>query len=79
MARFDRGVNYYTICNLDINVPFPEDEVKCRWCPFLAHFDSVDRDRCTLTNEILYSREFTGYKCPLTIISDNVKQEDMNE
>lgn len=76
MARFDKGVGWYTICNLDINISFPEDEVKCRHCPFMVHYDSVDRDKCTLTDEILYTREFRGMKCPLTIIN-TTKVEDI--
>ncbi len=67
MGRFDKGIGYYTTCNLNLDVSFPEDEVKCKWCPFITHYDSIDRDRCTLTSEILYSREYIGQKCPLTI------------
>jgi len=78
MGQFDKGVQYYTVCNLDINVYFPEDQVKCEYCPFLMHQDSVNRDRCTLTNEILFTREFTGRDCPLTIIND-VKSEETEE
>ena len=77
-GKFDRGVTRYTMCNLDINIPFPEDEVKCRWCPFIKHYDNIDRDRCSLTDEILYTREFTGLKCPLTIIND-VEVEELKE
>lgn len=79
MAKFfDKGVTKYTICNLDINISFPEDEVKCRWCPFLKHLESLDRDRCGITEEILYTREFTGYKCPLTILNE-VETEEMKK
>lgn len=61
-----------------MNVSFPEDEVKCRWCPFLRHYNELERDRCALTDEILYSREFTGIKCPLTIIN-TIKTEDIDK
>ena len=76
MARFDSGVGWYTICNLDINVSFPEDQVMCKWCPFLVHYDSLSRDKCSITNEIIYSREFVGQKCPMTILN-TTKVEDM--
>ena len=46
VGRFDRGVSYYTDCKLEMMVHFPEDEVKCRWCPFLRHYDNIDRDKC---------------------------------
>ena len=45
MSRFDKGVTSYTVCNLDMNIYFPEDEIKCKWCPFVSHYDSLDRDR----------------------------------
>lgn len=64
------------MCNLDINIYFPEDEVKCKWCPFMTHYDSVDRDKCSMTSEILFTREFTGQRCPLTILN-NVESEEM--
>lgn len=76
--RFDQGINSYTVCNLDINIYFPEDEVKCKHCPFLVHYDSIDRDRCTLTQEILHTREFTGLRCPLTILNQ-VEAEELKQ
>lgn len=75
MSKFDSGVKYYTYCNLNMNVHFPEDEVKCRWCPFLKHYDNLDRDRCGLTDEIIYTREFMGVNCPLTIINEEKTEE----
>lgn len=78
MGRFDNGVTRYTTCNLDINIYFPEDEVKCKWCPFLRHYDSLDRDNCQITHETIYTREFTGLKCPLTILNET-NSEDVTE
>ena len=69
MGRFDKGVASYTFATTEVQVAFPEDEVKCRWCPFLSHYDSLDRDKCQLTHEIIFTREFTGNRCPLTIIN----------
>lgn len=74
-GRFDKGVTYYTVANLDWNVFFPEDEVKCRWCPFLKHYDGMDRDKCGLTEEILVSKEIIGRMCPLVIINDVSEEE----
>lgn len=76
-GKFDKGVTRYTVCNLDWNIYFPEDEFRCRWCPFITHLDSLDRDRCSLTYEILYSKEFIGRKCPLKVINENVEGEDL--
>lgn len=78
MGKFDRGVDSYTFAEVTIEVAFPEDEVKCKWCRFLRHYDGIDRDKCGLTEEILYSRELIGYNCPLTIIN-NVKVEEMEK
>ena len=76
MGRFDRGVTSYTFAECTIQVAFPEDEVKCKWCPFIKHYDSIDRDKCSLTEEILFSKEIIGHKCPLTIIN-NVDTEEL--
>ena len=78
MGRFDRGVSSYTVASLDMNVFFPEDEIKCKWCRFVQHYDSLDRDKCGLTNEILFSREIIGQQCPLTIINQ-VKTEELKQ
>ena len=78
MGRFDRGVSSYTFAECTIQISFPEDEVKCKWCPMLKHYDSIDRDRCELTNDILYSRELIGQHCPLTILN-NVNAEEMDK
>ena len=78
MGRFDKGVTSYTFAEVNVLVCFPEDDVKCQWCPFLKHYDTINRDRCELTNEILYSREIIGYKCPLTILNE-VKAEEIEK
>lgn len=77
-GRFDKGVSFYTVAECEIQVNFPEKSVACQWCPFLKHYDNIDRDRCQLTDEILFSREFIGQRCPLTIINE-VKVEDMKK
>lgn len=70
MPKFDKGVSYYTIADLSMQISFPEDEVKCKWCKFLKHYDSMNRDKCGLTDDILYSTELRGLNCPLVIIND---------
>ena len=77
MARqFDSGVMNYTVAQCELTVYFPEEEVKCQWCPLIRHNDGLNRDRCGLTDEIIVSREIRGRKCPLTIIN-KVKSEDI--
>lgn len=69
LAKFDKGVLNYSIATAEITVAFPEDDICCRWCPFVKHYESIDRDRCIITNDILYSRQIIGYNCPLTVIN----------
>lgn len=76
MGRFDQGVSSYTFAEGIVEVAFPEDEVKCKWCKFMTHNDGLNRDKCFLTGEILFSRELIGQKCPLTVINE-VKTEDL--
>lgn len=76
MGRFDQGVSSYTFSEGIVEVAFPEDEVKCKWCKFMTHNDGLNRDKCFLTGEILFSRELIGQKCPLTVINE-VKTEDL--
>lgn len=78
MGRFDRGVKYYTVAECEIQVNFPEDAVQCQWCPFIRHYDGLNRDKCSLTEEILISREIIGMKCPLTILN-SVDTEDLKK
>ena len=70
LGKFDKGVSKYSVATADVTVYFPESDVSCGWCPFLKHYDSIDRDRCLLTNDILYSRQTVGYRCPLTVINE---------
>ena len=78
MGKFDKGVRFYTFAETTIQIGFPEDEVKCKWCKFLKHYDNLDRDRCVLTEDILYTRELRGLNCPLVILND-VETEELNK
>ena len=78
MGKFDKGVMFYTFAEATIQIGFPEDEVKCKWCPFIKHYDSLDRDKCGLTEDILFTREIRGHNCPLTILND-VRSEELDK
>lgn len=69
LGRFDKGVTSYTFAECTITVSFPEEEHKCRWCRFLTHNDGLDRDKCFLTGDIIYSKEMVGINCPLVILN----------
>lgn len=64
MKNFDRGVAYFTKATVEIG--FPENDVVCHWCPFLASDYKLDREMCKKTGEILLApKHQIGYYCPL--------------
>ena len=78
MGRFDKGVSYYTFAEANIQMAFPEDEVKCKWCKFVRHYDGLNRDKCPFTDEVLVSLELVGWHCPFTVIN-SVKTEEIEK
>ncbi|MEG2575775.1 MAG: hypothetical protein RSA41_07065 [Christensenella sp.] len=66
---FEKGVRFYTKGTVVLEVPFPEDEVYCRWCPWCRSERESSRHRCALTNEILYTLDFRSDGCPIEIPS----------
>lgn len=76
--KFDKGVLFYTFAEATIQISFPEDEVCCHWCPFIKHYDGLDRDKCSLTEDILFSKETRGRNCPLVIIN-SVETEELDK
>ena len=65
MARFDKGILWYTTAIANIAVAFPEDDIKCRWCRFLRADEANNRHFCRLTDDVLYSIEIIADSCPL--------------
>ena len=65
MARFDNGILWYTTAIAHIAVHFPEDDIKCRWCPHLRSDEANGRHFCRLTSDIVYSTEIIAETCPL--------------
>lgn len=64
MKDFSRGVSYYTKAAVEIG--FPENDVCCHWCPFLAADYKLDREMCKKTGEVLLApKHQIGYYCPL--------------
>lgn len=62
MARFDRGVAYYT--QMVVPVHFPEDAVICRYCQVMRSIDGGTRHMCMATGEILYNIDSRPEGCP---------------
>lgn len=70
MSRFDKGISYYTVGTATIAVPFPEDEVACRWCKFLRPDTDCGRFFCRLTDDVVYGIAKIADTCPLTFKED---------
>lgn len=65
MKNFAKGVTYYTHATA-ANIPFPEDDICCRWCPLMGIELKTDREYCKMTGELLVApRDMVGYRCPL--------------
>ena len=64
MKDFSRGVSYYT--QGTVAVAFPEDDICCRWCPFMGMELKIDRAYCKKTGEYLVNPNFDiGWDCPI--------------
>lgn len=70
MKDFVNGVSYYTKASVEIG--FPEDDVCCHWCPFLANDYKLDRCICKKTGEVLIApKHDIGFMCPLNFTKEN--------
>jgi hypothetical protein len=76
MNRFDKGIPWYTKATACIDVYFPEDEIKCRYCPFVKFLDGTNQHRCRLNDKILYSIEIIGRDCPLVFNGEVEESEE---
>lgn len=73
MARgFDKGVQYYT--HGTVEIPFPEDQVCCRWCPLMRADAGGARHLCVVTGLILADIDSRPDECPVTV---NKAKEDV--
>ena len=60
------GVSYYTTGVASIAVHFPENLVKCQYCPYLKHEEWAKRYECRITQErILWPFDGVGNDCLL--------------
>lgn len=67
VKQFENGITHFTKAQAIVDVCFPEDEVRCHWCPFCRSEENLERYWCRLTNEMIYN-PFSlrrGDKCPL--------------
>lgn len=76
MGRFDSGVMYYTVGHAQTEVHFPEDDVKCQWCPFLRADANGIRHKCGLTGNIIYGPGVLDARCPLIFSTRDAKAKE---
>ena len=67
MARFDKGISFYTKGKAIIDVSFPEDYICCQYCKFCRTESDLKRFWCRLTGEMIYDPfgPHRGYDCPI--------------
>lgn len=75
MPRFDTGVRYYTLGHVEMDVPFPEDAVCCRYCPFLRADAGGVRHKCVLTGRVVYGLDWRPEECPIIIKEEDVTHD----
>lgn len=65
--EFKGGVTYFTKGILSIPVFFPEDKVKCCYCPFCRSEGDLKRFWCRAANEMIYNPFYAGLPefCPI--------------
>lgn len=61
------GVTHYTKARVEFDIFFPNDLTSCFYCPLCIR-DTVGRDKCSLTREIIpFSHTERGQNCPAVI------------
>ena len=71
MARFDKGVDYYTIGKVTFEVAFPEDAVCCRYCEWIRKTDDFGRFYCALNHKMVYGLDYQPETCPVVMETDD--------
>lgn len=66
---FDKGVSYYTHGTATIDIYFPENDVRCVWCPFCRSESDLGRFWCRLVNRMVYNPNYAELPefCPIKI------------
>lgn len=64
--EFPQGVRFYTSGTARVRIHFPEQSVRCQYCPFCRSEKELERYWCRLTNEMLYDPfNLIGGDCPI--------------
>ncbi len=80
MAKFENGIRFYTTATAIVTVHFPENEVKCAYCPWCRSENELKRFWCRINNEMIYDPflPILPKRCPLRFEADEngVLKED---
>lgn len=75
MARFDKGVKWYTSGIAHVSVHFPEDAVCCKYCSFCRAESELGRYWCRLLNSMVYAPNSGVLEnCPI-VLGENKESE----
>ncbi len=74
VARFDNGISWYTVGSVSLKIAFPEDDIKCKWCPHLRADEANGRHFCRLTGSVLYSINILADDCPIDSFVETKKE-----
>lgn len=69
------GVTWYSYGYATVTVPFPEDKVCCRYCPYMRSDAGGVRQKCCLTGDVLYRLDMRGAHCPVVISKEGNTDE----
>lgn len=76
--NFEKGVDYYTHGTASVDIYFPEDDVRCVWCPFCRSEAELRRFWCRLVNRMVYNPNCAELPefCPITINKEAEKEKE---
>ena len=61
-----KGAQYFTQGTLWYTLSFPEDKVRCQYCPCCRYEEALKRYSCRLTGEwLVYPFQCVGRQCPI--------------
>lgn len=67
-GRYDTGVKFYTRGKIPVN--FPENDVKCRFCPMWYTTNEGGQNRCRATGRVLFGLDYVPDFCPVEFEED---------
>lgn len=75
--QFENGVLWFTKAQLAFDVYFPENEVKCQYCPFCRSDIDLKRYFCRITGKMLYNPFAAELPdgCPITVTGEIYKAD----